>query len=179
MENDKYNLGQIRKIIDKHLANANVEIEEKISIKSSLDLGSITYSSDDGELVGFKSRIEFKVKGKEKEPRQLKNFIKILKKEKLIKSISHFDGTFETRKGEKVKFVGLNLNKPKNCVQLIVNGKKGYQANLGYLIQVGNLNTSENREIVKAKTDSHGTPRDLVDYIDGLLFSEHYYDISV
>ena len=62
MENDKYNLGQIRKIIDKHLANANVEIEEKISIKSSLDLGSITYSSDDGELVGFKSRIEFKVK---------------------------------------------------------------------------------------------------------------------
>ena len=141
----KNELSSIRKIIDQHLAKANAEIKEKLDINSFIELGKITYDTDEsGELSQFKAQTIFKIKGKEKEVIHFKNLVKYLKKYKLISSTTHFNSIFTSKRGEKVKFVGLNLNARKNPIMLEVDGKTGYKSSIGYLIQDGGLNTKEN-----------------------------------
>jgi len=97
----KNQLSSIRKIIDQHLAKADAEIREKLDINSFIELGRITYDTDEsGELSQFKAQTIFKIKGKEKEVTHFKNLVKYLKKYKLISSTTHFNSTFRNKRGE-------------------------------------------------------------------------------
>ena len=188
----KNQLSSIRKIIDQHLAKADAEIREKLDINSFIELGRITYDTDEsGELSQFKAQTIFKIKGKEKEVTHFKNLVKYLKKYKLISSTTHFNSTFTSKRGEKVKFVGLNLNARKNPIMLEVDGKTEYKGGIGYLISEGGLNTEENRALVKKDTKFsqykkaldespfNETKREhpLVEYVYYILWSKHRMDI--
>jgi len=191
----KNQLSSIRKIIDQHLAKADAEIREKLDINSFIELGRITYDTDEsGELSQFKAQTIFKIKGKEKEVTHFKNLVRYLKKYKLISSTTHFNPIFTSKRGEKVKFVGLNLNARKNPIMLEVDGKTGYKSGIGYLISEGGLNTKENIALVGkderfsryketiAKADQihgHKAKREhpLVEYVDYILWSKHRMDI--
>lgn len=191
----KNELSSIRRIIDQHLAKADAEIREKLDINSSIELGRITYDTDEnGELSQFKAQTVFKIKGKEKEVTHFKNLVKYLKKYKLISSTTHFNSTFTSKRGEKIRFVGLNLNARKKPIMLEVDGKKGYRSAIGCLISEGGLNTKENialsnndkrfsqyKETIAKADQIHGhkakREHPLVEYVDYILWSKHRMDI--
>tara|TARA_R110000823_G_scaffold160952_1_gene292498 strand:+ start:1084 stop:1629 length:546 start_codon:yes stop_codon:yes gene_type:complete len=178
MSNISEQLKAMRVILNQCLEQAEKDIQTNMGIKLSLDIGNIKYGVGvDGNSLGeFSTSLKAKVKGQDKETLYLKNFAKVLKKEKIIDTVSIFDKPIKDRRGDLVQIIGLDIKKPKNCLQLVVNGKKGYTTNLGYLAENFGMYSTLSNLTVKANKEPNVDFKNPKDYLKD-LYERKYFDI--